>query len=116
MRRDAGCENDTAAGTLGAQLSGDGLGAEKRACEVDFVRSSPFIGGHLHGMRASDYTCETAQYIDASENLDCAFYSRGNGMLVADVDGLGDDACLGEFGMQFLDAFEGLVGVLVPES
>ena len=116
MRRDTRCKRNTTPRPLRTELFRDGLCAEEGAGKVDIVRPPPFIRRHLNRVRAAYDAGETAEHVYAAQYLYGAFYGRGNGFLVAYVDGFGYDARVRELGVQFLDAFEGLVGVHVPEG
>lgn len=59
--RYASREDDTAACALVAELARDGLGAEKGAGEIHVVGSAPFVGGHVDGVGAADYTGEAEE-------------------------------------------------------
>lgn len=67
-------------------------------------------------MCTSYYAGETAQHVDAAEDLDGAFDGGCDAVFVADVDGFGDDAPVGELCVQGFDGFECCVRVDVPES
>lgn len=116
MRADTRRERDAARRTLLLDLSRNGLRAEKAAREIDIVCPPPLVGGHLNGMRAAHDARKAAQHVDAAEDLGCAVYSRRYLALVAHIDGFGHDAPVGEACVQLLDAFEGGVGVYVPEG
>lgn len=109
-------ENDASARCLLTYLSRYCLRTQEGAGEVDIVCPTPFVGLHLDGVCAADDTGEAAQHVYTAEHLDCAFYRRGYLAFIAYIYGFGDDAAVGEFGVEELDTLEGLLRVHVPEG
>lgn len=78
--------------------------------------AAPFIGWHFNRVCTSYYASETAQHVDAAEDLDGAFDGGCDAVFVAHVDGFGYDAAVRELGVESFDGFECRIRIDVPEG